>query len=278
VLYYFCSLANCSDGVRPLGGLVFDQAGNLYDTTSHGGSHGFGTVFSLTPHSDGSWTENAILNFTFLDGAQPTAGVVFDGAGNLYGTTSGGGANRSGVVFSLTPHPNGIWTRKVLYRFTGGKDGASPIAGVVLDSAGNLYGVTRAGGKSDSRCSGSCGVVFRLKKSATGTWKEQVLHAFSGKDGYWPLGNLAFDQAGSLFGTTWLGGNFNRCGGFGCGVVFELTLNSKGGWNETVLWRFAGNPGALPLAGVIFDAAGNLYGTTGGNDSNLLGSVFEITP
>jgi|HubBroStandDraft_2_1064218.scaffolds.fasta_scaffold24438_1 uncharacterized repeat protein (TIGR03803 family) len=296
VLSSFCSRTNCTDGVFPIGTLIFDQAGNLYDMTVGGGivagpcgSGGCGVVFELMPHSDGSWTESVLHSFCSFtncsDGFEPQSGVTFDAKGNLYGTAGAGGRSLScnvpygcGVVFKLTPSANGHWTDQVLHRFAG-KDGDFPTGHVVFDPAGNLYSTTELGGDL-SKCNGfgGCGAVFQLTLSAHGSWKEQVLYRFTGaKDGRQPHAGLIFDPAGNLYGTAGIGGKLS-CGlGAGCGVVFKLAPNSKGGWKETVLQYFANHPGAQPLGDLIFDAAGNLYGTTNGI-SPTNGSVFEITP
>jgi hypothetical protein len=286
VLHHF---RDAADGGLPIGGLIFDQAGNLYGTT-YGGTRN-GVVFRLTPNSDGSWTEKVLHSFPLnrAEGAGPEGGVIFDKAGNLYGTTAFGGNTSCGdgagcgVVFELTPNGDGGWTEKVLHRFTDGADGGFPAAGLIFDQAGNLYGTTEEGGNL-SQCVGvGCGGVFELIPNADGRWAEKVLHHFSGGgDGGVPFAAVILDEEGALYGTTGWGGNLNDCTGSGlpggCGVVFKLTPNSNGAWNETVLHRFLDNPGALPEAGVIFDASGNLYGTTTGDGTNTFGSVFEITP
>jgi uncharacterized repeat protein (TIGR03803 family) len=276
VLYSFCNHPDhCAVGVGsgrlPL---IFDTAGNLYGTTILGGYSGQGTVFKLTPHSDGSWTQSVLHEFTGEDGSQPL-GVIFDTAGNLYGSAAFGGVGGSGTVFKLMPQSDGSWTESVLYRFTG-MDGSQPNS-VILDAAGNLYGT--AGGGNFSQCDGNgCGLAFQLTPNADGSWKEKVLHHFTGvPDGGWPGAGMIFDQMGNLYGTTTGGGKLN-CSPIGCGVVFKLAPNSKGGWNEIVLHTFADHPGANPNAGLILDPAGNLYGTTEGDLSTTFGSVFEITP
>jgi len=281
VLYSFCALANCSDGAQPEAGLVFDGVGNLYGTTLQGGASstckmGCGTVFELTPKSDGTWVENVLYSFCSLrecsDGATPYLGsLIFDQAGNLYGTTGTGGNPKQcggsgcGLVYQLAPNGNGGWTEHVLYRFQY-KHGAFPQAGLIFDQAGNLYSTTLLGGARGA------GVVFQLTPSADGSWKEKVLHSFAGHDGLEPIAGLILDQAGNLYGTTLWGGVKDA------GLVFKLAANSNGGWRETVLHGFLDRPGAAPYAGVTFDAAGNLYGTTDGENSTTFGSVFEIMP
>jgi uncharacterized repeat protein (TIGR03803 family) len=211
------------------------------------------------------------------DGATPWAGLIFDTAGDLYGTTKVGGAGL-GTVFKLTPNANGSWTESVLYSFTGGGDGAEPLAGLTFDTAGNLYGTTTMGGGS-TNCTGGCGTVFELTPNSNGTWTENVLHSFTGADGGEPYAGLTFDTVGNLYGTTLFGGT--KC--FNCGTVFKLTPNADGSWTESVLYSFAnGTDGAYPSAVLVFDAGGNLYGTTGGGGNNSkcanCGTVFELKP
>jgi uncharacterized repeat protein (TIGR03803 family) len=284
VLYSFCSRTNCGDGAQPSAGLVFDLAGNLYGTTSGGGAHGFGTLFQLVPNADGSWRESVLYSFCSRtncgDGEEPWASLIFDQAGNLYGTTFEGGALNQGTVFKLTPNADGSWRESVLYDFStciDGCDGEVPFAGLIFDLAGNLYGTTSLGGALNR------GTVFKLTPNADGRWRESVLHSFCSRtncgDGARPFyAVLVFDLAGNLYGTTPEGGDQGCYGKSGCGVVFKLTPNSKGGWNERVLHTFADHPGANPGAGLIFDPAGNLYGTTQGDAVTTFGSVFEITP
>jgi uncharacterized repeat protein (TIGR03803 family) len=183
-------------GNHPHAGVIFDQSGNLYGTTYYGGHRDSGTVFKLAPNTNGSWTETVLYTFCTLsqcaDGALPQAGLVFDQAGNLYGTTSEGGepSGGVGVVFKLTPNKDGSWSENVIYTFTGQKDGGFPEAGLIFDAKGNLYGTAAAGGTfSAINCVGDsgCGVVFELTPNTGGTWTESVLYRFPGdKDGYQP--------------------------------------------------------------------------------------------
>src|SRR5271167_2273777 len=276
VLYSFCSQRSCTDGETPGAGLIFDAAGNLYGTTSGGGTGTyFGTVFELTPTAGGGWMEQVLHSFNGGDGYWPFAGLIFDAAGNLYGTTYVGGAYGEGTVFELTPAAGGGWTERVLYSFCSQRsctDGETPGAGLIFDAAGNLYGTTSGGGTGTY-----FGTVFELTPTAGGGWMEQVLHSFNGGDGYWPFAGLIFDAAGNLYGTTYVGG------AYGEGTVFELTPAAGGGWTERVLYSFCSQrsctDGETPGAGLIFDAAGNLYGTTsGGGTGTYFGTVFELTP
>lgn len=267
LLYNFTGFA---DGGGPSGALVFDSVGNLYGTAALlGNCYECGTVFELTPASGGGWIETTIYSFTRgADGGYPTSTLILDPRGNLYGTASQGGTvNQTcptgcGVVFELTPNPGGVWTETVLHSFTGGADGATPNSALTPDAAGNLFGSTTAGGLDDS------GVVFELLGSDG--WNENVLYTFTGgPDGKTPSGTLVFHGAGNLYGTSAYGGVS------GNGVVFQLTPVGSGPWKEQV-FSLSGKNGKEPFGGVIFDAAGNAYGTTayGGKGE---GVVFQLT-
>jgi uncharacterized repeat protein (TIGR03803 family) len=254
-------------------------------------------------------SETVLYTFTGgRDGAIGGGNLVADSAGNLYGTTFDGG-NKStkcgvytdvpgcGVVFKLTPTAHGPWKETVLYTFTGGADGAVPTGGVILDSAGNLYGTTLFGGdKKPEVChavsiyAAGCGVVFKLTPTAHGPWAETVLYTFTGgADGSEPASQLIFDSTGNLYGTTTIGGNNDDCGPppYGCGVVFKLTPSAGGPWTESVLYSFSGGTdGGFASGGLTFDSQGNLYGTTFlGGDTSVscdgvpgCGVVFQLTP
>ena len=279
---------------KPLGNLTIDAAGNLYGTTFYGGDStacttalgGCGVVWKLAPN--GRLT--MLHQFTGPpDGAWPDAGLVFDAAGNLYGTTSAGGdptvcpSSQSpggcGVVFELKPNPAGTWTESVLHTFTGGADGAAPTAGLIFDAAGNLYGTTYFGGSNSTSCYfGGCGIAFKLAPKPDGTWTESVLYSFTGGgDGSNPSAGLVSDAAGNLYGTTWEGGNLTDCDGGSCGVVFKLTPNRDETWTESVLHSFSCGDGAL-AQGVVFDTAGNLYGTTFGSNTGCQETVYKLQP
>jgi uncharacterized repeat protein (TIGR03803 family) len=271
---------NQSDGANPQAGLIFDAAGNLYGTTQEGGDlsqcspYGCGTVFKLAPNADGSWTESVLYSFKGINFSYPN-GLIFDAAGNLYGTTYTGGASGAGNVFKLTPNADGSWTESVLHSFhNNDAGGAGPLAGLIFDAAGNLYGTTVFGGDLRSQLCGSlgCGVVFKLTPNANGSWTESVLHSFNGRDGVGPVGDLTFDPAGNLYGPTANGGTDQF------GTVFKLTPNADGSWTESVLHRFQGNPADTPRAGLIFDGAGNLYGTASSARSENDGAVFKLSP
>jgi uncharacterized repeat protein (TIGR03803 family) len=289
VLYSFNN--NGTDGNGPLASLILDKARNLYGTTYQGGAYNYGTVFKLSPGTNGTWTETVLYSFNSsgTDGAYPRASLIFDASGDLHGTTNGGGAYAWGTVYQLTPGTSGTWTEKVLYSFNG-TNGGSPFGSLISDATGNLYGTTYQGG-ADRTCSGSsgCGTVFKLTRSK-GTWTEKVLHSFNnnGSDGFNPYANLIFDKAGNLYGTTYQGGAYATCSGtYGCGTVFVLIKGLKGTWMEKVLHSFNdnGKDGFNPdYAGLIFDKAGKLYGMTfcgvnahGTDCSESCGTVFQLT-
>jgi uncharacterized repeat protein (TIGR03803 family) len=273
------SFVNGDDGANVDGGVAFDGAGNLYGTSEWGGG-GMGSVFELSPNSDGTWTEQIICGFEFdgSNGAYPwSVTPVFDSAGNIYGTGAYGGRSGCsprgngcyglGVLFELSPNAAGGWTQKVLYEFTDGLDGATPTGPVVFDNAGNFYGTSYWGGRFNGN-----GNIFKATHNPDGSWSGQILHEFTGgNDGAMPFCCLSFDNAGNLYGTAQTGG------AFGYGTLFRLTPTAEGGWNFTVLYSFNDNPGAYPEAGVIFDSAGNLYGTTDGDGTTTFGTVYEIT-
>lgn len=266
-----------SDGGYPQAGLIFDASGNLYGTTRYGGSTDSGTIYELSPTSNG-WTETVLYSFTggvigSNDGWQPVASLIFDKSGNLYGTTFAGGTLNDGTVFELKKTGNG-WAERVLYSFTGGTDGQFPSAGLTLDSHGTLYGAAGAGGVQKGECYqfGGCGAVFSLTAKSGGGVEFTVLHEFQGTDdGGYPEGTLIIDAAGDLIGTAYIEGSGNS------GVVFALQP-VQGGWSETVLHAFQQtNDGANPAAGVIADHDGNLFGTTTGGGSSGAGSAYVIT-
>lgn len=271
VLYSF---EGGDDGKLPRAGVVLDSAGNLYGATTSGGTGicqsqgylGCGTVFELT-QSSGVWSESILYDFNRRsgDGAYPFGGVVLDGAGNLYGTTWRGGSANEGAVFELAPPSvsGGPWTETILHDFSHHHDGEYPEAGLVLDSAGNLYGTTVVGGE------GKSGVVFELTPGAGGDWTETILHSFNrdGQDGVAPESSLVIDGSGNLYGTTSLGGTTR-------GIVFKLTAPAKAGenWNESLLWNLpSSSSGALAL-----DPSGNVYGTTINGGKAAAGTVFEL--
>jgi uncharacterized repeat protein (TIGR03803 family) len=294
VLYAF--QGGLSDGQSPGGQLLFDSQGNLYGTTFYGAiggcfEIGCGSVFKLTPGTDGSWTETLLYAFTGgADGGEPSGALSQDSSGNLYGTTEMGGGPLAGggTVFELSPSAGGTWSLSTLFNFvatTDSETGEYPIGGVILDSAGNLYGTTECGGYTVlptgwSPCTYGFGAVFKLSRGVKGVWNEEVIYKFAGiADAAYADTPLLFDSAGNLYGTTFYGGEPNGVGGGG--TAFELTRESDGTWTENVLSRFLGdtpNSGITPYAGVLRDSTGNLFGTTWGRGELGYGVVYEVTP
>jgi uncharacterized repeat protein (TIGR03803 family) len=245
VLYSFTGGA---DGWRPTGGVIMDASGNLYGATFAGGASGWGVVFKLNP----SGHETVLYTFTGgVDGASPDSGVIMDSAGNLYGTTFGGGAGFAGVVYKV----NTANQETVVYSFRDGADGGAPYGGVIMDSAGNLYGTTSAAGAANA------GVVYKINTSG----QQTVLHCFTGAaDGGTPYSGVVMDSGGNLYGTAYYGGTFDA------GVVYKLNPSQQ----ETVLYSFTGGAdGDLPYSAVTLDSSGDVYGTTSGN----AGAVYKIS-
>jgi uncharacterized repeat protein (TIGR03803 family) len=265
-----------SDGTTPVGGLLMDKAGSLYGTTSQGGAGGYGVVFKLTPpgSGDGAWTETTLFSFAGgKDGGTPLGSLVADASGALYGTTQNGGAGGFGVVFRLTPGKNGSWTDRVLHHFRGSRDGGAPVAGLVMDEAGTLYGSTPGYGMYDF------GVAFALSPIDAGAkrWKETVLHAFTnGGDGSYPMGSFLLAKDGGLFGTTSnMGTN-----AAGVGTVFKLTRPDSGKtrWHAHVLFDFNGflSTASHPVGQLAIDRAGALYGTSVAGGNGQMGVLFKL--
>ena len=271
-------------GSWPWSGVVIGPDGALYGTTMSGGSQNDGVVYRLAPPPTNCraafcyWTETVLYSFTGgSDGNGPGLGnVIFDRAGNLYGT-AGGGANPScqagcGVVYELSRSGSG-WTEQVLYRFTGGNDGAGPGGTLLLDSAGNLYGTTVTGGGSGCQQGNGCGTVFELSPPGSG-WTEKVLYRFQGSnDGANPYGGLISDHSGNLYGAA------NSKGAQDGGTVFELSPNGAN-WTFSLLYSLGPDMYGLggPLGSLVMDSVGALYGVTYGDGANGTGSVFKLTP
>lgn len=267
------SFAN-TNGYQPYAGLVADSAGNLYGTTFGGGPGDQGEVFRLSPPLPGqtAWNQTVLLSFNRANGSGPFATLIFDKAGNLYGTTVSGGAHNAGEVFELSPPAAGqtLWTETVLYSFNSETGGYEPSGGLLLDGSGNLFGTARYGGPSDY------GLVFELSPPASGqtAWTSSVLLNFNWANGANPNGALIADAAGDLYGTTVYGG------AVGNGVVFELSPPSVGQtvWTETLITSFGGANGSVPWAGLVADSVGNLFGTTIYGGTTNQGTVFELSP
>jgi uncharacterized repeat protein (TIGR03803 family) len=257
-------------------GLTFDAKGNLYGVTGGGGDGNHGTIFELTPGGRG-WSLKTLHSFDGKNGGSPNGGLIFDAAGNFYGTALGGrGLEDGGVAYEMIRGAGG-WDFTVLYYFCiqyHCPDGGTPQSGMILDGSGNLYGTTAGGGEYGD------GIVFELT-SNSGGWGETILHSFNYADGASPYATPIFDKAGDLYGTTFSGGTN------GGGSLFRLKRASGGEWNERALYSFCrgGFPckdGVGPYAGMVLDRSGNLYGTTtqgGGNTcgETTCGTVYKLT-
>ena len=272
---------NNTDGENPNGGLVADAAGNLYGTTASGGNYYHGTIFRLTPESNGTWTESVLYRFSGgVDGAGPS-GLVRDSKGSLYGFTRGGGVTQGGTIFELSPNPDGTWTYQLLYTFcsrTNCSDGDEP-TGIALDSQRNLYGFTNYGGSVPCFDADSgCGTLFKLVRGTSGSWVFHLLHTFcklsACLDGAFPYGSPTQAPDGTLYGLAIVGGTNNQ------GTLFKV-VHSPSGWVLATLYSFCSSfpcpDGQDPTGTLALDSAGHLYGTTpvGGKGD---GVVFQVTP
>jgi uncharacterized repeat protein (TIGR03803 family) len=292
VVHYF---AGQSDGGSPQGDLILDQSGNIYGIAMGGGwpasdcgdhlPYSCGTVYALTPSGAG-WLVNVLHYFRMAipsggtDGGVPAGGVIFDTSGNLYGVTEEGGRLGFGTVYRLSPF-GGRWMEKIINDFTitaPYNDSAVPIGGLIMDSFGNLYGTSTYGGDASCDPPYGCGTVFELTPASNGKWLFRILYNFSGHSGCngWcaPHDKLVMDAAGHLYGTTTGGGAYDA------GNVFELSP-AGGGWVYTSLHDFTGqygSDGAFPVGSLVFDGAGNLYGTASQGGSSNAGVIFAITP
>ena len=263
------------DGAQPWSGLIADKHGNLFGTTNLGGtgscSSGCGTVFELSPQGKTAWTETTLYSFQGgSDGADPDAALVMDGNGNLYGITADGGTGACnnegnagcGTVFELSSQAHGKWSESVLYRFQGAADLSWPNA-LVFGKSGRLFGTAYNGGSC-------CGGLFELAKHR-GSWRETVI--YSGDEAASGPTGVLFDAKGNIYSVSAGGGPET------VGEVFMLTPPSgKGEWTKTDLYDFQNQyDGALPIAGLVFDAAGDLFGASDGTDS-VYANIFELTP
>jgi uncharacterized repeat protein (TIGR03803 family) len=251
-----------ADGSLPAyGALTFDQSGNGYGTTQYGGSSNNGTVYEVSRQGQ-QWIETLLYSFGTgqTDGTWPLHNVVFDRVGNLYGTTYQGGTNGGGAVFELSPSGSG-WTEQIIANFPAG---SAPQAGLIIDSAGNLYGATDGVGTSSAE-------VFELSPSGNG-WTLSTLHSFTtNRFDFGPVGNLVMDHSGNLYGATYSLGSHSE------GNIFELTPSGSG-WTYTDLYDFTGgSDGSGPIGDLNIDASGNLYGTTQSGGSGM-GVVWKLAP
>jgi uncharacterized repeat protein (TIGR03803 family) len=282
ILHSFDELGG--DGFQPEAGVTLDSAGNIYGTTAYGGAYGgasgFGVAFELLANPGGGWREKILHSFGHgTDGLVPRGGpLVIDASGNLFGVTNAGGLYGQGIVFELSLKADGAWAEKIIYNFGNGTDLSQP-GGLTFDSSGNLYGAASFGGSSGG------GGIYKLTPMGI-SWSEQILYNFAnnGVDGYDPNYGLVFDPSGNLYGTTAYGGSGNpsNCEPkqyLGCGIVFEMTPSVSGAWTETILYNFTGKPDAnYPQSGPVFDAFGNLYGTSLVGGFGNQGSVYELSP
>jgi len=253
-----------ADGMSPGAGILRDQDGNMYGTTSAGGQAENGTAFEV----DASATETMLHSFNFLvDGINPSAPLSLGPGGALYGTTPLGGPNNAyGSVFRIRDN-----NLTVVYAFSGGLDGLAPFGGVVKNIDGNLYGTTSQGGTGD--CPGGCGTIYQISSAG----HETVVHDFDGLNGAYPGATLIHDERGNLYGTTVAGGmdNSNELCPNGCGTVFMLSRSGR----FTVLhkFRYGTSDGWYVPFGVVRDHKGNLYGATSGGGTSNAGILYEIT-
>jgi uncharacterized repeat protein (TIGR03803 family) len=228
-----------------------DGAGNFYGSTFFGGANGAGVAFELR-HVGKRWEERVLYSFGnyAVDGVKPINGLIMDAQGNLFGVTAFGGSEGTGSVFELSPSANG-WTEEVIYNY------AASAAGLTMDTAGNLFGT-------------SATTVFKLSRNGS-DWTPTQIYSF-GTESVYPQGTLAFDKAGNLYGTTFNGGSTNN------GTVYRLSPAANGQWKYQLLYSFSGSPidGANPYAGVVFDSAKNIYGTTSLGGTYGGGTVFEL--
>jgi uncharacterized repeat protein (TIGR03803 family) len=288
VLYTFCP--NHCAIADPLSSVMFDSLGNLYGTTESGGTFDRGLVYELSP-AGASWTETVLYNFPGgADGAHPVSGLIMDPAGDLYGRTTSQeycfdlcgppsipgavtdvglragnlngtiGGSGGGHLFELSPSGGG-WTEQVLYQFKTIPQGYGYIgyAGLTMDAAGNLFGASED-------------TVFELSPNGSGGWNPTAIHTFgAGKNGSYPDGTPVLDQAGNVYGTTASGGAYNS------GTVYKLSRGTRR-WTYEILYSFKGGPedGSAPLAGIVFDAAGNIYGTTFLGGESGAGTIYEF--
>jgi uncharacterized repeat protein (TIGR03803 family) len=255
--YAITTLANFNDtnGAWPYAGLISDAAGNLYGTTRTSGSGGNGTVFKLDASNNYALT--TLTSFNISNGADPQSSLIADAAGNFYGTTSAGGTAFQGTVFKLTASNNYALTTLASFDFN---TGSNPVAALLFDSSGNLYGTTEEGGDFN------VGTVYRLTKS--NNYALSTLVTFI-KDvpGQYPLGALVSDASGNLYGTT------AQAGSAGGGTVFKLDASNN--YAPTTIAAFGSN-GIFPTGNLLVDAAGNLYGTTSSGGPGFYGTLFKL--
>ena len=250
--------------------LETDSAGNIYGTTVLGGNFGGGTVFQLSPTTNG-WVHTVLYSFTGgADGGEPYKGVTLDREGNLYGTAVTGGSGSCeggcGVVYKLT-NSGGIWTQRVIHAFTGGNDGSGPGARVTVDRSGDIYGMAPTGGAN------GLGTIYKIHQRPRGDPTFSVIHTFTGgADGSTGSAGRMILRHGRLFGAATTGGTY------GSGIIFELTPTDVGEWDLRPVYSFRGQPdGSFPYGAILFDGSGNVYGTTYYGGTNGIGAVYKLS-
>lgn len=260
------------NGAYPFGGLVYGSSGALYGATFGGGKYGYGVLFQLIQSAPEVWTPSILHHFKTpaTEGANPYGGLLVGPNGELYGTTTRGGAYGWGAAFEFLPpaQPGGAWTEVLLYSFGGtASDGVFPYGGLVRDQNGTLYGTTVSGGAY------GLGTLFALSQPEAGVWVETVLHSFAGSgDAANPYAALTMDADGTLYGTAPYGGVT------GNGAVFALTPQPGGDWTESVLCSFPGGTGgANPYGGVLLGVSGGLYGATTEGGSTGAGAIYRCS-
>jgi uncharacterized repeat protein (TIGR03803 family) len=266
-------------GTEMNSGVVSDSAGNFYGASLYGNTggsnfckYGCGSIFEFSPTSSVTLYK-AVHLFTFTNGATPNAPLVGPD-NNIYGTTQAGGSsdpNSPGVIYKLSPNSNGGRVETVLHRFTGGNDGGVPMAALVIDANGVLYGTASQGGLY------GYGTVYTLTPNSDGKYAFAWIHAFTGyRAGGNPMSPLLLDAAGNLYGTTGHGGIHGECNSMGCGVVFELVKNATG-YTESVLHVAEAEIDGESPSALVADSAGNLYSSTS-SGNGFPGAVFKLTP
>jgi uncharacterized repeat protein (TIGR03803 family) len=281
VLHYFDCDPSCLTGADLQSGLTLDSHGNLYGVAFQGGGNfncageeqGCGTIFRLSPASHGEWEFTTLIEFDGTDGGYPLTSPIFDASGNLYGTTYVGGEYDYGTVYELSPGTSNLNT---IATFSGA-NGIAPLGNIVFDSAGNLYGVTQDGGTLKCDGGDGCGTVYQLSPQGDGTWMQTTLASFPGGKGAFPYAGPVLGADGNLYGSTQQG----RLTQYGS--IYELSPGPDESWMLTTIFRFNGGNGANPEYSLVFDQAGNLYGTaTEGGDLNCTtdgcGTVFRLSP
>jgi uncharacterized repeat protein (TIGR03803 family) len=258
------SFTGSTDGAGPRAGLVMDAAGDLFGVAQGGGASGAGTVYELQ-NNGGSYSFLLLFTFNNTNGSSPIGTLAMDQAGNLFGTTQGGGPSDDGTVFELANGGGGTYTYELLYAFTGSSDGRLPLAGVVLDANGNLFGTTSQGGAH------SGGTVYKLANNGNGSYSLQTIYSFNGLYGAAPEAGVTLDASGDVFGTATGGDAYHY------GMVYEL-MHSGQVYFEKTLHTFTGTngDGGLPRASVLVDAHGDIFGTTDAGGSANDGTVYEL--